>query len=110
MSKARAKYRYRLEQVGSRKLILIQQAGAGLSLTNDIENVVADIMEMESIDENAIAQYLVLYEDTEGRWDGWDHVRQEFILLGPYSWKAAEMVYIAREANGDNIHPGRMKV
>lgn len=108
--KARAKYRHRKEQIGKRKLILIRQAGVGITLTNDIENVVADIMELEGLDDDDITQYLVLYEDTEGRWDGWDQGAQQFILLGSYSWKAAEMIYAAKELNGEIIHPGRMKV
>lgn len=92
MKKVRAIYKYQITDAHGHNVIVIEQAGPGTSLTNDIENVVDEIIEKENID---ISNYLVVYQDTEGVWDGWDHQRQVFIPLRTYGWKTSVLVYSA---------------
>lgn len=99
MRKATAKYSYRIRDAYGKDVIVIMPAGNGRTLTNDIENVVAEIIEKEQID---IRDYLVLYEDTEGRWDGWDHINQTFIPLGSFGWKSSVLIYVTRQQSTAN--------
>jgi hypothetical protein len=65
---SRANFFYRLGEVDQQKILLIWDQNAGnMSVTNDIENVVANIAAYEGI--NPIS-YLIIYRDSEGNWDG----------------------------------------
>ena len=50
----------------------------GMSVTNGIEHVVEQIAEWKHINPN---DYVILYRDSEGMWDGWDNKNQKFFLL-----------------------------
>lgn len=68
--KSRANFLYRIGVVDTKKILLIWDEDSGnRSVTNDIENVVGDIAQHESINPT---QYGILYRDSEGIWDGWD--------------------------------------
>lgn len=80
--KSRANFRYRLGVLEGKNTLLIWDQNIGnRSVTNDIENVVSDIAMHEQIDP---AQYLIIYRDSEGRWDGWDAATQEFFVIGRF--------------------------
>jgi hypothetical protein len=80
--KSRANFQYRLGVLEGRKTLLIWDQNIGnISVTNDIENVVADIAKHEDINP---AEYLIIYRDSEGRWDGWDAATQEFFVIGRF--------------------------
>lgn len=49
------------------------------SVTNCIEDVVEEICKAEDVD--PLKLYIV-YKDSEGIWDGWDHKTKRFISLG----------------------------
>lgn len=75
----KASFFYRFGTVDSKRILLIWDLNLGtISLRNDIENVVDSIGERESIDPK---MYSIIYRDSEGRWDGWDHLQQGFISL-----------------------------
>lgn len=49
-----------------------------MSVTNDIENVVADIANWEGVNPEI---YFIAYKDTEGDWDGWNAASQSFFFF-----------------------------
>lgn len=51
------------------------------SVTNNIENVVREICDKEQLQAD---QYMIIYRDSEGDWDGWEPKRG-FIYLGEKS-------------------------
>ncbi len=64
----------------ARKIISIEDLDMGkMSVTNNIENIVDYISKADNIDPT---QYMIVYRDSEGRWDGWDHGKHQFIHLG----------------------------
>lgn len=80
--KSRANFQYRLGDLEGKKTLLIWDQNVGnRSVTNDIENVVADIATHQDIDP---AEYLIIYRDSEARWDGWDAVTGEFFPIGRF--------------------------
>jgi hypothetical protein len=77
-NKSRANFRYKIDQM----VILIWDQNLGnLSVTNDIENVVGDIARREGIEPT---RYLIVYKDSEGRWDGWDASRGDFFVIADH--------------------------
>lgn len=79
--KSRANFLYRIGEFDGQKILLIRDQNSGnISVTNDIENVVADIGTHEGLDPT---EYMIIYRDSEGRWDGWDHKAQNFFFLRP---------------------------
>lgn len=60
------------------KLLMIRDNNLGMSVTNDIENVIEYIKANE---ESNLDNYKCIYQDSEGNWDGWDIQKQKFILL-----------------------------
>lgn len=56
----RAEYKYKIED----NLIFIEDAGGWKSVTNDIENVLADIAK-----DNNISGKKIMYKDSDGIWD-----------------------------------------
>lgn len=77
MIKTKADFDYSIDTISGHKIIVIVDANLGrMSVTNDIENVVASIELTENIDAK---DYLVIYKDSTGRWDGWDG--RDFISL-----------------------------
>ena len=76
----RSDYAYEVTTYKGRNFIFIEDLNMGnRSVTNDIENVVADIAKRESINPR---QYYIIYRDSEGNWDGWDDANQDFIGIG----------------------------
>ncbi len=75
----RADFRYLIAVLDHQKVLLIEDLNLGnMSVTNDIENVVASISQKENIDPKG---HLIIYMDSEGRWDGWDATREEFFFF-----------------------------
>lgn len=76
---SRANFLYRIGEVEGQKVVLIWDQNTGnMSVTNDIENVAFDIAMHEGIDPT---DYLIVYRNSEGSWDGWDAGTEEFIFL-----------------------------
>lgn len=77
-NKSRANFSFRIGTYKTKKwLLIVDKNSGGMSVTNDIENVVDDISAHVGIDP---LEYRIIYKDSEGRWDGWDHKTQTFYL------------------------------
>lgn len=85
-------FTHSLETYSGREVIVIEDLNLGsMSVTNDIENVVEYISKLEHINP---ANYMIVYKDSSGIWDGWDYKTQLFISLGEDNWKDAVSKYI----------------
>ncbi len=92
----RADYTY---EVGKYKnkvdVITIKDLNLGsTSVTNDIENVVSDISRLEKL---KAEDYMIVFKDSTGHWDGWDSSKQQFVLLGMDNWYDAIELWISRK-------------
>lgn len=89
---SRSDYIYKLKNIGGRKILAIEDMNLGnMSVTNDIENVVREIAAVEKIDPT---DHLIVYSDSEGDWDGWDHKNELFVPLTEDTWFNAATKYI----------------
>lgn len=78
---SKAAYTHEVIDVRGTKCIVIEDLNDGrMSVTNDIENVVAEICQLEKIEEPKTC--IIVYKDTEGNWDGWDSANNHFVALG----------------------------
>ncbi len=92
---ARADYIHKIIQCAGRNVIVIEDLDLGsTSVTNDIENVVNEIAKMEKIDP---ADHMIVYKDSDGTWDGWNHPNGQFIPLGEDSYQDAVHKYILKQ-------------
>lgn len=90
-----ADYIHRLEFPDSRSVIVIEDLNiGGTSVKNDIENVVREIGVVENID---LADYMVVYKDSDGTWDGYEYSSESFVSLGGESWEDACDKYIQKQ-------------
>ena len=82
---ARADYDYRVGKYKQKvDVITIKDLDLGnVSVTNDIENVIAEICRLEKIDKE---QFMIVYRDSSGQWDGFDTTTDEFVILGMDEW------------------------
>lgn len=75
-------YTYTLSTTDNKKKIIItivdEDAGR-MSVTNNIENVVSEICLSENLDPE---DCLVTYKDSDGIFDGWDTVQEDYIPIG----------------------------
>ncbi|HTE31652.1 MAG TPA: hypothetical protein VK666_14820, partial [Chryseolinea sp.] len=66
---ARADYVYTITSRGGRKVLVIEDQDLGrMSVTNCIEDVVAEICTREKI---VAREYVIVYMDSEYKWGGW---------------------------------------
>lgn len=94
---AKADYTHEITHFNGRDVLKIEDMNIGnISVTNDIENVVTDIARMENIDP---CRYMIVYKDSEGLWDGWDHRVWEFIPLQCDTWQESVNKYISLQVN-----------
>ena len=71
----KANYTYRVFG----KIIAINDLDMGnMSVTNDIENVVAEICNKEDINKE---DFVWIYNDSEENWDGWDVLTEDFFSI-----------------------------
>lgn len=73
--KSKADYNYKL--LGNTLSIVDLNRGR-MSVTNCIEDVVEEICELHDL---VPEKMIIVYQDTEGIWDGWDHKRKRFIPI-----------------------------
>jgi hypothetical protein len=85
------------EHAGRLVLVIMDLDLGGRSVTNDIENVVAEIEQRQHINAK---EYLVVYRDSMGNWDGWDHARKQFVALFTRTWQSAATEYIKIQIAG----------
>ena len=65
-----------------------------MSVTNDIDQVIKDISIMEHIDPT---EYMIIYKDSAGIWDGFNVKTGEFEMLNAEHWRQAVKKYIDRQ-------------
>lgn len=83
----RVDYTYTLENHdGNRVIAIVDQNLGGTSVTNAIEHVVDEIAELESLDP---MKCVIVYRDSDGQWDGWDHKSRNYIPLIGTNWQDA---------------------
>lgn len=88
-----ADYIHHYAERHSRKFLLIEDLKTGLmSLTNDIENVVERIAQEDQID---LLHHVILYKDSYGLWDCWDHYRETFHRIAREDLELAFKRYFA---------------
>lgn len=70
-------YTFRVIETQGRNVISIIDLDLGhMSVTNNIENVLTEIAEIAKIQPK---DYLIVYKDTDGKWDGYDALKKDFI-------------------------------
>lgn len=83
----KANYIHELHAKGGYNILTIEDLDiGGMSVTNDIENVVQDVEKMERINAE---RYVIVYRDSEGVWDGWDARNSRFVHCGQDTWQDA---------------------
>jgi len=88
----RSDFDFEIAEVKGRKAIIIQDLDKGkMSVTNDIENVVAYIANLRGLDPT---DYLIVYRDSLGTWDGWDAKKKDFVGLGKHTFEDAISRYV----------------
>jgi hypothetical protein len=76
---ARADYNHSITEEQGEKVITIIDLNLGnTSVTNDIENVVEEIAQAHDIEPN---DYMIIYRDSDLRWDGWDAKTESYVPL-----------------------------
>lgn len=82
--KAKADYSYNIKNRGTKTPVveIIDLNYGNVSVTNDIEAIVADIQYLEDID---MKKAIIIYRDSTYKWDGWDATRNQFVGLGESS-------------------------
>lgn len=89
----KADFIHELTQYNWFDVIKIEDLDLGnISVTNDIENVVADIATMEKIDPK---KYIVVYKDSDGYFDGWDPQSERFISIRKTSLGEAVRAFLS---------------
>lgn len=92
---SKADYTHKLKSVSGRNILVIEDLNLGnKSVTNSIEEVIRDIEVMEHI---SARDYMIVYRDSEGNWNGWDVIKEEFIHLQEDSWYNAVQKYIQHQ-------------
>ena len=90
-----ADFNYSMIDAQGRNIVSIIDLDLGnKSVTNDIENVVEKISLSENIN---LDSYMIVYRDSEGKWDGWDSVTKDFIALSADTYDEAVRKYILKQ-------------
>lgn len=88
-------YSYAIKIHDGRSCLLIEdKSHAGNFITNNMENVVDEICHKEQINP---ADHIIIYQDSQGLYDGWNYFRQDFVLLQVNSWETAVELYIRQQ-------------
>lgn len=88
--KSRASYDYKIGTHNGKPYIAITDLDGIVSVTNDIENVVADICKKEGAEAE---DHMVVYRDSNGDWDGWSPVSESFKIFSAESAQEALDLY-----------------
>jgi hypothetical protein len=91
----RADYTYIVGTCSGRNVIIIEDLDLGnVSVTNDIKNVIKEIVSVENFDP---CQYLIVYKDSSGFWDGWDYAKHDYVALQEEDYRDAIDKYILKQ-------------
>lgn len=73
---SKSNYTYKIFR--DERVISIVDLDGPMSVTNNIDRVVEEITNCEHI---LISRFCVIYKDTSGVWDGYDPLKDQFIIL-----------------------------
>lgn len=100
MKKVKSTYNYSLYKSEYLKpVIAIIDENWGMSVTNDIENVVDEIGTNNGFDHADLCGFVVVYRDSEGEWCGWDQQNNDFYFVGGVTEDEAIMSALAHRKN-----------
>lgn len=76
----RADYTYR---INNEEVLAIEDLNLGnMSVTNDIEAVLEEIKTKEKMSPEQFDSIIIVYKDSDGRWDGWNQKTNTFVSGG----------------------------
>lgn len=85
---ARSDYDYQFKTYKRRNFLVIEDLNrGGKSVTNDIETVVDECFSDKTLRPHEV---YIIYQDSDGMWDGWDAVKQQFVLLQQHTEEDAK--------------------
>lgn len=87
-------YSYTIHNLTDIKVIVIvdnNNPGAK-SVTNWIEGIVDQICAMNDISPE---DHMIVYQDTNGIWDGWDQFKEQFVDLSCDNWQDAVVKFMS---------------
>lgn len=88
-------YTYQIKTYNGRACIVIQDNNTdGKSVTNNMENVIDEICHKEEINP---ADYIIIYQDSQGLYDGWNYSKQDFVILQVSNWETAVELFIRQQ-------------
>ena len=91
---AKSNYTYDFKTYKGRNFLVIEDLNTGgMSVTNNIEQVVEDCFEAHDLQPH---QAFIIYKDSNGMWDGWSHEKQDYIHLDQRSEEAAKELIILK--------------
>lgn len=92
----RSSFTFNLTERSGIKFIVIVDNNVGVSVTNNIENIIQYISEEENID---ISEFVIIYKDSEGVWDGFNPITQDFIVISAESEEDAIENFTSNRVN-----------
>jgi hypothetical protein len=78
------------EPINVIKIIDLCNEMGGMSVTNNIEQILADICNFHELNPE---DWVIIYRDSEGRWDGFDTIGYQFIPINKNSFEEAIETY-----------------
>lgn len=91
----KSNYTYSVTDISGRNVIAIEDLNnGGMSVTNNIENVISEIENAEKIDAKC---YMVIYKDSNGIFDGFDCKTGDFFPLNKNNLTEAITEYINQQ-------------
>lgn len=102
MQLSTANFHYSIETYGTtlKYITIIDFGGPYKSVTNDIENIIEDIIRWEKIED--MSQYLIIYKDSDDMWNAWDWATKDFVDLEADSALDAAKRYHTYSIEGSN--------
>lgn len=94
---AKSLFHYHLTERDNKKFIVIYDDDIGMSVTNNIENIIDWIAQEENIDPH---EFLIVYKDSEGIFDGFDYNTLNFVVLSESSEEDAIILYLQKSEYG----------
>jgi hypothetical protein len=94
MKKTRSSFRYSISSYKDILFVYIVDLDyRGMEVTTDIDNVIEEICEKHSIKREDRCDYLWIYCDSDGVWDGYDPLVYKFIDLAQVDMIKALLKY-----------------
>jgi hypothetical protein len=85
--RVQSNYTYEVRKIRKHLFLCIEDLNkGGKSVTNNIHNIVLEISRKHPLDQ---FEYLIIYHDSTGIWDGYDFAKHQFISLNQKGWLQA---------------------